>query len=289
MVFVVAYATAYGETLTIAHFPYYTFKVGGVRVHVCVRGRVGRRMSVLLLLLLLVAVFLLLLPATHTFHPLPSEPLPPPLAGPVPHDVPAGGGSLLYCLTCLIKHCLALAASRHPAGSLPHVQCRLPLLRYILLRLLPHVLPHGRTAPGALGSEVQQQAAPVAWQGLGLGRNWRLCTVLPASIAGPAVLRTVTEQLLSCSELQGGWAAALCPGPPCCHCSPTFTPSPFPQCRPTCQAKHYSLWRAVVDALAAGMLVTCLLDFWRIGVGGIVEGAAGGSGGGSGAGLPWLQ
>ena len=27
VVFVLAYATAYGETLTIAHFPYYTFKV----------------------------------------------------------------------------------------------------------------------------------------------------------------------------------------------------------------------------------------------------------------------
>ena len=33
MVFLLAYATAYGETLTIAHFPYYTFKVG--------RGRAG--------------------------------------------------------------------------------------------------------------------------------------------------------------------------------------------------------------------------------------------------------
>lgn len=27
VVFLLAYATAYGETLTIAHFPYYTFKV----------------------------------------------------------------------------------------------------------------------------------------------------------------------------------------------------------------------------------------------------------------------
>ncbi len=26
VVFVLAYATAYGETLTIAHFPYYSFK-----------------------------------------------------------------------------------------------------------------------------------------------------------------------------------------------------------------------------------------------------------------------
>jgi hypothetical protein len=29
VVFALAYATAFGETLTIAHFPYYTFKVGG--------------------------------------------------------------------------------------------------------------------------------------------------------------------------------------------------------------------------------------------------------------------
>ncbi len=28
LVFALAYATAFGETLTIAHFPYYTFKVG---------------------------------------------------------------------------------------------------------------------------------------------------------------------------------------------------------------------------------------------------------------------
>lgn len=49
------------------------------------------------------------------------------------------------------------------------------------------------------------------------------------------------------------------------------------------QAKHYTLWRVVVDALAAGMLVTCLLDFWRIGLGGIVEGEAGSGG------VPWVH
>ncbi|KAL4432232.1 hypothetical protein ABPG77_005994 [Micractinium sp. CCAP 211/92] len=49
------------------------------------------------------------------------------------------------------------------------------------------------------------------------------------------------------------------------------------------RAKPYTLWRAAVDALAAGMLVTCLLDFWRIGVGGIVE-----EGGQQQGGLPWL-
>jgi cycloeucalenol cycloisomerase len=35
--------------------------------------------------------------------------------------------------------------------------------------------------------------------------------------------------------------------------------------------KEYGLWRVVVDALAAGMIVTCLLDFWRLGVGTIYE------------------
>lgn len=52
--------------------------------------------------------------------------------------------------------------------------------------------------------------------------------------------------------------------------------------------KGYTLWRVVVDALAAGMLVTCLLDFWRLAVGTIYEPepvkAAGGW-----FGLPWLS
>jgi hypothetical protein len=39
----------------------------------------------------------------------------------------------------------------------------------------------------------------------------------------------------------------------------------------------------VVDALAAGMLVTCLLDFWRLWVGGIVDGQDAGA-----SGLPWM-
>ena len=48
------------------------------------------------------------------------------------------------------------------------------------------------------------------------------------------------------------------------------------------QAKPSTLWRAVADSLAASMLVTCLLDFWRISMGGIVE--TGGPGK-----LPWLS
>lgn len=47
--------------------------------------------------------------------------------------------------------------------------------------------------------------------------------------------------------------------------------------------KPYTLWRAAVDALAAGMLVTCLLDFWRLGIGGITPGG----GGAAGKGLAW--
>lgn len=48
----------------------------------------------------------------------------------------------------------------------------------------------------------------------------------------------------------------------------------------------YTLWRVVVDALAAGMLVTLLLDFWRLGIGGIVD--DGKSSCGSNWSLPWL-
>ncbi|PSC68708.1 Cycloeucalenol cycloisomerase [Micractinium conductrix] len=47
------------------------------------------------------------------------------------------------------------------------------------------------------------------------------------------------------------------------------------------RAKPWSLWRTAVDALAAGMLVTCLLDFWRVGLGGIVEGGS--------STLPWME
>lgn len=34
-------------------------------------------------------------------------------------------------------------------------------------------------------------------------------------------------------------------------------------------SKHFSLWRVVIDSLGASMLVTLLLDFWRISFGGI--------------------
>ena len=60
-------------------------------------------------------------------------------------------------------------------------------------------------------------------------------------------------------------------------------PADVPDQRPSLQAKPYTLWRTAVDALAAGMLVTCLLDFWRIGLGGIVAGGAGSGG------LPWMS
>ncbi len=47
-------------------------------------------------------------------------------------------------------------------------------------------------------------------------------------------------------------------------------------------AAKWGLWRVAVDALGAGMLVTILLDLWRIGLGPIV------GGGGGHSGLPWL-
>ena len=57
------------------------------------------------------------------------------------------------------------------------------------------------------------------------------------------------------------------------------------------RAGHYTLWRAVVDALAAGMLVTCLLDFWRLGIGSI-HGSGGGAAAAAAAttgGLAWAK
>ena len=44
--------------------------------------------------------------------------------------------------------------------------------------------------------------------------------------------------------------------------------------------KPYTLWRVAVDALAAGMMVTCLLDFWRLLFGSI-------DGGSLSSDLPW--
>lgn len=49
------------------------------------------------------------------------------------------------------------------------------------------------------------------------------------------------------------------------------------------RAKGLTLWQVAVNALAAGMLVTCLLDFWRLGLGGIGDQGAGGS-----SSLPWM-
>lgn len=39
----------------------------------------------------------------------------------------------------------------------------------------------------------------------------------------------------------------------------------------TRSASHYSLWRSIVDSLGASMLVTLLLDIWRISFGAIVD------------------
>ena len=50
------------------------------------------------------------------------------------------------------------------------------------------------------------------------------------------------------------------------------------------RARRWSVGRDATDSLAAGMLVTLLLDAWRLGVGGIVEERRGGWRGG----LPWM-
>ena len=47
-------------------------------------------------------------------------------------------------------------------------------------------------------------------------------------------------------------------------------------------AKKWPLWRAGWDALAAGMLVTILLDLWRIAIGPITSGLAA-------EGMPFMQ
>lgn len=58
-------------------------------------------------------------------------------------------------------------------------------------------------------------------------------------------------------------------------------------------ARLQAKWKAseaAFDALAAGMLVTILLDLWRISLGGIVDGsgATSSDSGAAGAGLPWM-
>lgn len=47
--------------------------------------------------------------------------------------------------------------------------------------------------------------------------------------------------------------------------------------------KQWTAAQAALDSLAAGMLVTILLDFWRLSVGSIWDSAGGH------AGLPWLH
>ncbi len=45
------------------------------------------------------------------------------------------------------------------------------------------------------------------------------------------------------------------------------------------RARKWTVGEAALDSLAAGMLVTLLLDFWRLYLGGINDGQAGGKGG----------
>lgn len=55
-----------------------------------------------------------------------------------------------------------------------------------------------------------------------------------------------------------------------------------------CPKRRWSLQQAVLDSLAATMLVTCLLDFWRLSLGAIWKQPVGGSESTEGLSLPWL-
>ena len=199
---------------------------------------------------------------------------------------------------------------RPPAGPVAHVQRGLPLLRHLLLRLLPHVLPHGRAAAGGWPVSFPLSLSFGSW-----GVGWSVggprvhgpalvCAAFRRSWASPVHLDGEERgehglalygrhSSLCCSLWHPGLAACPCPaGAGLQRASHVHHCRQFPAgayssalCNPpTVQAKPYTLWRVVVDALAAGMLVTCLLDFWRIGLGGIVE-----DGGQQQGGLPWLQ
>lgn len=52
--------------------------------------------------------------------------------------------------------------------------------------------------------------------------------------------------------------------------------------------QRWTLQQAVLDSLAASMLVTCLLDFWRLSLGAIWSQTVGGVESGGGQRLPWL-
>uniref|UniRef100_A0A7S2QSM8 Cycloeucalenol cycloisomerase n=1 Tax=Chlamydomonas chlamydogama TaxID=225041 RepID=A0A7S2QSM8_9CHLO len=55
------------------------------------------------------------------------------------------------------------------------------------------------------------------------------------------------------------------------------------------KVKKWTAWQAAVDSLAASMLVTILLDLWRISYGGIIkEGVGSGASASASSGLPWM-
>lgn len=207
VVFCLAYATAYGETLTIAHFPYYSFQVGGWWSCAGLGdGWAAERWSQ---------------------HWLPS-----PCCWQPPDRAPS---------SCRFP-------STQDRGRMYTVGSLFYAIYFFVSFPMFFRMDEAPRVGGALAVAALAVAALVA----------------AAEHAGPARVEA--------SSVQGVNGLA--------HLLPHF-PLP-PSYRPFLpQAKPFTLWRTVVDALAAGMLVTCLLDFWRLGVGGIVDGA--------GAGLPWLN
>lgn len=204
-VFALAYATAFMETLTISHFPYYTHKArtcwSGGMVGKC-DGRWGLGWA--------------------TGKVCPGVPLPDagpcrqPCSQPISSPQDKGRmytvGSLFYAIYFFVSFPMFFRMDEDPKvvgvwGLGP--RCA---------PMLPGSPPaHARVHAGAWHVERARASARRRWTHARLAR-------LPLHAQ-------------SCSHT---------------HDAP--------------QAKPYSLWRVVVDAMAAGMLVTLLLDFWRLAV-----------------------
>ena len=137
VVFLLAYATAYSETLTIAHFPYYTFKDRRVGAGRARRGGGQDRLA-----------------GQHSSRH--SWPHPPCTQAELRPSGPAAPAVLVrFHAELQVPSSLSTWPCPSPAMSLlpacvpagwlqgPHVLCGQPVLCDLLLCVLPHVLPHG--------------------------------------------------------------------------------------------------------------------------------------------------